>query len=41
MTPTEFIRDYPNLTRTRDIEALLGLVDDEAVFLLRSLMPAT
>jgi len=33
MTPTEFMREYLNLARTRDIEALLALIDDDAVFL--------
>ena len=33
MTPTEFMREYLNLARTRDIEALLALIDDDVVFL--------
>jgi hypothetical protein len=33
MTPTEFMREYLNLARTRNIEALLALIDDDAVFL--------
>ena len=33
MTPTEFMREYLNLARTRDIKALLALIDDDAVFL--------
>jgi hypothetical protein len=36
MTPTEFLREYPRLTRTRDIEALLALIDDDAVILSRN-----
>jgi hypothetical protein len=36
MTPTDFLRDYPCLARTREIEALLTLIDDDAVFLLRN-----
>jgi hypothetical protein len=35
MTPTDFMRDYPCLARTREIEALLTLIDD-AVFPLRN-----
>ncbi len=33
MTPTEFMREYLRLGQTRDIEALLALIDDDAVFL--------
>jgi ketosteroid isomerase-like protein len=33
MTPAEFMREYLNLARTRDIQALLALIDDNAVFL--------
>ncbi len=36
MTPTQFMREYPSLARTRDIEALLALIDDDAVSLLRN-----
>jgi hypothetical protein len=40
MTPTQFMREYLNRARTRDIEALLALIDDDAVFLLRNPPPA-
>ncbi len=40
MTPTEFMREYLNLARTRDIKALLALIDDDAAFPLRNPSPA-
>jgi ketosteroid isomerase-like protein len=33
MTPTEFMQEYMRVGRVRDIEALLALIDDDAVFL--------
>jgi hypothetical protein len=40
MTPTEFMREYPSSARSRDMETLLALIDEDAVFPLRNPSPA-
>jgi hypothetical protein len=40
MTPTEFMQEYLDVARTRDIEALLALIDDDAPILSRNPSPA-